>query len=167
MVKKLTQLAAAGGIMPRLGARLTEIVADSGGVIRAYRHGRIVQRRQQIGPYVVDLRCGLLQAVKHIGNMLLVKLGKPMLDRINGKNLAAYADRGRCTGHHVQKQFKHTRHVVVGAFLMETVIINLPLDPLSLIVSVNRRLPRTGGRGIDGWISIALLNIILLSIISV
>ena len=54
---------------------------DGGRIIRAYRHGRIVERRQEIAPYVVDLRCGLLDTVNYIGDMLTVKLRKPLLDR--------------------------------------------------------------------------------------
>ena len=66
----------------------------SGRIVRAYRHRRIVKRRQKIGPYVVDFRRCLLQAVNHITDMLLVKLRKSLFDGINRKDLTADTDGG-------------------------------------------------------------------------
>ena len=68
---------------------------DGGRIKRAYRHGRIVQRRQKIGPYVADLRCRLPETVDHIADMLLVKLPKSLFDRFYREDLTADADRGR------------------------------------------------------------------------
>ena len=45
---------------------LTKIMPHSGGVIRAYRHRRVVKRRQKIGPDVIDFRGGMPQGVYDI-----------------------------------------------------------------------------------------------------
>lgn len=53
---------------------LAEIMPDGGRIIRAYRYGRIVKRRQEMGPYIVYLRGCLFHAIYHIADMLLIKL---------------------------------------------------------------------------------------------
>ena len=46
----------------------------SGGIVRAYRDRRVVKRRQQIGPDVIDFCGGLPQGVYDVLDMFAVKL---------------------------------------------------------------------------------------------
>ena len=137
---------------------------DGGRIIRAYRHGRIVQRRQKIGPYVVDLRCGLPETVDHIADVFSFKLPVSHFDCFNREDLAADADRGRRTAQNVHKQLQHTLHVVVGIILPEKVIVYLAFDLFSCLASINLHLCRAGGKGIDGWISMAKISMIYIII---
>ena len=59
-----------------------------GGIVRAYRHRRVVECRQRIGPDVIDFCGGLFQRVHHILDMLAVKPKETVSDRL-GRNVAA------------------------------------------------------------------------------
>ena len=61
-------------LRPTVGFISAEVMPHSGGIVRAYRHRRVVERRQQIGPDVIDFCGGLFQRVDHILDMLAVKL---------------------------------------------------------------------------------------------
>ena len=55
------------------------------------------------------------------------------------------------------------RIYVIGIFLPEKVIVNVFLDFLSRLASINLHLPcvrHAGGRGIDGWISMDQISLI-------
>ena len=56
-----------------------KIMPHSGSIIRAYRDRRIVQRRQQIAPYVFDLRGGFSEGVHHIGTVCIQDTGHDAL----------------------------------------------------------------------------------------
>ena len=49
-----------------------KVMPHSSGVIRADGQRRVIKRRQQIAPYVFDLRGGFPEGVHHIGNMFKV-----------------------------------------------------------------------------------------------
>jgi len=55
-------------------------MSHGGGIVRAYRYWRIVKRRQQIGPDVIDFCGGLLERVDDIPDMFAVKLTETPLD---------------------------------------------------------------------------------------
>ena len=70
------------------GSTSYAIKAAIGGTVRAYRHRRVVERRQQIGPNIIDFCGGLFQRVDHILDVLAVKLEETGSDRLRG-NVAA------------------------------------------------------------------------------
>ena len=137
---------------------------DGGRIIRAYRNRRVIQRRQKIGPYVVDLRCCLPEAVDHIADMLPVKLPVSLFDCFDWEGLTTDADRGRRAAQNVHQQLHHTLHVVVGVILPEKIIVYLAFHFFSCLASINLHLCRAGGWGIDGWISMARISLIYIII---
>lgn len=71
------------------GSTSYAIKAAIGGTVRAYRHRRVVERRQQIGPNIIDFCGGLFQRADHILDVLAVKLEEAVSDRLRGNVAAA------------------------------------------------------------------------------
>ena len=59
---------------------LPKVVLHSGEIAGTYRDRRVVERRQQIGPDIIDFCGGLPQRVYNIPDMFAVKLMKTLLD---------------------------------------------------------------------------------------
>ena len=85
----------------------------SGGIVRAYRHRRVVERREQIGPDIIDFCGGLLEGVDHILDVRAIQLQKTPFHRLRRQNLLADADGGGGTAHHIHDQFQKALHIVV------------------------------------------------------
>ena len=66
-----------------------EIMPHGRGIVKAYRHRRVVQRRQQIGPDIMNFGCGLFQRVDDVLNMASVQLQEPFLDGPCGEHCPA------------------------------------------------------------------------------
>ena len=56
----------------------------SGAIVRAHRHRRIVERRQKIGPNIIDFCGGLLHGFYDVLDVLTVQLQETPLDHLNG-----------------------------------------------------------------------------------
>ena len=70
------------------------VMADQGRVILVDGQGRVIQRREHIGPDVDDPGGVLPHTVHNVADMLLGQLQEPAPDTRRGDFLAADADRG-------------------------------------------------------------------------
>lgn len=90
----------------------------SGRIIRAHRQRRIVKRREQISPYVSDLRGRLAQAVDDVPDVFGVKLPVSLLDSARWKNVSADTHGRRSAAKRINDQLQQAVHIVIRiAFL--------------------------------------------------
>ena len=131
-------------LRPTAGFISAEVMPHSGGIIRTYRHRRVVERRQQIGPDIIDFCGGLVQRVDYILDMLTVKLEKTVPDRLRG-NIAAADPYGRgSAAYHVQHQLQQVVYVIAGMLPSQTLVINIRFQFFSPLVSIYLQTRRRG-----------------------
>ena len=89
-----------------------------GGVIRTYRHRRVVKRRQKIGPDVIDFRSSLPQGVYDVSDEFTVKLTKAPPDGIRRQDFTADPHGGGRTAQYVHNQLQKALYIIVGKLLL-------------------------------------------------
>jgi len=77
-------------LRPTMGFISAEVMPHSGGIVRAYRHRRVVERRQQIGPDIIDFCGGLPKGFRNISDMPAVKLLESLLDSLRWQDLTLH-----------------------------------------------------------------------------
>ena len=101
------------------------VMPHGGGVIRAYRDGRIVERGQQIAPYVFDLRGGFPEGVHHIGNVFKVQPSVSLLDFRCRYLFIPDLDTFRSAAQNVTNELQDTVRVIVGIALGQAGVVDL------------------------------------------
>ena len=134
------------------GSTSYAIKAAIGGTVRAYRHRRVVERRQQIGPNIIDFCGGLFQRADHILDVLAVKLEEAVSDRLRGNVAAADPYGGGGAAYRVQHQLQKVVYVIVGVLPPQTLVVNIRFQFFSSLVSIYLQSRRWGLSGGDGWI---------------
>lgn len=147
-----------------VGFHSPKVVPYSGCIVRAYRHRRIVERRQQIGPDIIDFCGGLPQRFNNIPDMPAVKLLETLLDSLRWQELPADPHSGGGAAYHVNNQFQETFHIIVGKFLLKLTIADVFFDNLSLLESIYPQFILGGLSGGDGWIRLDKISLDFLNI---
>lgn len=98
-----------------------------GGIEKAHRRRRVVQRGQKIGFDVIDFCGGLLQAVQNVLDVHLRELPKPLLDDLDGNLLFPETDFTGSAAQNLCDQLHQGVHVLMGIPLAYGGIPNLIL----------------------------------------
>ncbi len=81
-----------------------KVMPHSGSIVRAHRHRRVVERREKIGPDVVDFRCGLTQSLHDVLDMGALQLSETLLHDLRGNVLTTDPHGGRGAAQHIHHE---------------------------------------------------------------
>ena len=96
----------------------TKVMPHSGGIVRAHRHWRVVQRRKKIGPDIVDFRGGLVHGLDDVLNMAAVQLSETSLHSFRWQYFTSDPHSGRGAAQHIRHKFHKTFHIIIGVSLL-------------------------------------------------
>ena len=91
-----------------------KIMPHSGGIVRAHRHRRVIERRKQIGPDVVDFCGGLAHGLNDVLDVGAVKFSETLLHGCRWQHFTSDPHGGCGAAQHVHHEFQKAFHIVIG-----------------------------------------------------